>query len=325
MLYPGIGSDVALRELETDAMNETGDLQTGSGVEVLLRSLSRTATIETSTRNVADIHEYGRWIEPGTEVFVAWVPGMPYRHLISISRLLRREGFVPVPHVVARRLASDVQARDLFAGLRAEADVDRVLLVGGDDAQSAGPFATTLSILQSGIPGNGGIRRVFLGGFPEGHPHVGEDVVKASLDARMAWAADTGMELSLVSQFCFDGDAMYRWISALRLRGVSLPVRIGLAGPATLRALLRYAALCGIGASARMLRGRELALTRLAIEEGPEQVAHRFASLQATIPVEGGDGFHLFSFGGVEAPARWRRSMAEGLFQYEVGSLRIAS
>ena len=314
-----------MRELETDAMNETGDLQNGSGVDVLLSSLSRTATIETSTRNVADIHEYGRWIEPGTEVFVAWVPGMPYRHLISISRLLRREGFVPVPHVVARRLVSDAQARDLFAGLRAEADVDRVLLVGGDDAQAAGPFATTLSILQSGIPGISGIRWVFLGGFPEGHPQVGVDVVKASLDARMAWAADNGVELSLVSQFCFDGDAIYRWVSALRSRGVSLPVRIGLAGPATLRALLRYAALCGIGASARMLRGRALALTRLVIEEGPEQMAHRFASLQAANPVEGIEGFHLFSFGGVEASARWIKSMAEGLFRIEGGSLRISA
>lgn len=249
-----------MREFTSDAMSETGNLQSGSEVNALLRSLSRRATLETSTHNVAEIQDYGRWMEPGAEVFVAWVPGVPCQHLISVLKLLKREGFVPVPHVIARRLVSEGQARHLFAALNAEADVVRVLLVGGDEAQAAGPFATTLSILQSGILRNSGIRRVFLGGFPEGHPKAGENIVKASLDARMAWAAGTGVELSLVSQFCFDGDAIYRWVCSLRSRGVRLPVRMGLAGPATLRASLRFAALCGIGASARMLRGRALSL-----------------------------------------------------------------
>ena len=312
-------------ELAFDAMNQGGSQGFASVVDAHLRRLSRGATMETSTRNLAEIHDYGKWIEPGAEVFVAWVPGMPCQHLISVSRLLRQKGYVPVPHVVARRLVSDAQARDLFAGLRAEADIDRVLLVGGDDSQAAGPFSTTLSMLQSGIPASNGVRRVYLGGFPEGHPKTGADVVSASLDARIAWAADSGIELSLVSQFCFDGDAIYRWVADLRSRGIGIPVRIGMAGPATLRALLRYAALCGIGASARMLRGRALALTRLAVEEGPDQVAYGFARLQATTALEGVEGFHLFSFGGVEASARWRQAIAAGNFRIAAGQLRIAN
>lgn len=314
-----------MSDLATGRIGNTASLRDEPGVEALLGGLSRCSTVETSTRNLAEIHDYGMWIERGAEVFVAWVPGMPCQHLISVSRMLRQEGFVPVPHIVARRLVSDAQARDLFAGLRAEADVDRVLLVGGDDSQAAGPFATTLSVLQSGIPGSNGIRRVFLGGFPEGHPGASEETMSASLDARIAWAEEAGVELSLVSQFCFDGDAIYRWIANLRSRGIRLPVRVGLAGPATLRALLRYAALCGIGASARALRGRALALTRLALEEGPEQVAYGFACMQSANPLEGVEGFHLFSFGGITASARWINAMAAGRFRIEAGSLRIAA
>lgn len=295
----------------------------GNGSGDLLRTLAKGATIETSTRNLAEIGDYSQWLDSGAEVFVAWVPGVPYHHLTSVARALRREGFVPVPHLVARRLASEAQARELLAALQGEAAVEKVLLVGGDNPQPSGPYADTLAVMDSGLLESHGVRRVCLGAFPEGHPKAAEIALNDALDARIQSARRSGIELRLVSQFCFDGSVIHRWLAGLRARGIDIPVSIGLAGPANLRTLLKFGAHCGIGASLRMLRGHAVSLTRLAVQEGPEPVAHGFASRLASAPLPGVEGFHLFSFGGVEASARWSRAMAEGRFRIDGSGLAL--
>lgn len=293
-------------------------------VRSVLRSMAAAGTLETSTRTLAEIQGYSGIVREGSEVFVAWVPGVPCQHLVSVSKALRQKGFIPVPHIVARRLVSQEQAHDLLSELVIQAGVDRALLVGGDETSTRGPFPTTLSLLGSGLLDWSRMRRVYVGGFPEGHPRVGDDRVFEALRKRVEFARDRGIDLRVVSQFCFDAGAIYDWVAALRSRGIDVPVRIGLAGPASLRTLLRFATACGIGTSARVLRGHALALTRLAVHQGPEQVACRLGQRLSAAPVQGVEGFHLFSFGGVAASARWLHAVAKGDFRVEGDSLSIA-
>ena len=58
-------------------------------------------------------------------------------------------------------------------------------------------------------------------------------------------------------------------------------------------------------------------------EEGPERVAHRFASPVGAAPLPGISGFHLFSFGGVEASALWQQALAEGRFCIDEGGISL--
>src|SRR6266700_2607364 len=145
-------------------------------------------------------------------------------------------------------------------------------------------------------------------------PHVAARRIAASaLDAALAakkslalWA---GLDLQVVTQFCFEPEPVLSW--AARMKGHGLPARIGLAGPASLPRLLRFAALCGIGNSVRALKARPQAITRLLVEAGPEVVVRELAR-RGGAPIA---GVHFFCFGGLVRTARWLRAIREGRFE----------
>jgi methylenetetrahydrofolate reductase (NADPH) len=101
------------------------------------------------------------------------------------------------------------------------------------------------------------------------------------------------------------------WLDRLRNRGVTLPVRVGAAGPATVRTLLAYAVRCGIGASMKALGTRPVSLTRMLARQGPERLARTLAPRAAELGVA---GMHLFAFGNFADSAQWIRDVASGRF-----------
>jgi methylenetetrahydrofolate reductase (NADPH) len=56
-----------------------------------------------------------------------------------------------------------------------EAGVARCLLIAGDLATPAGPFADSASIIETGLLEHSGIKVVAIGGHPEGHPVMSSD------------------------------------------------------------------------------------------------------------------------------------------------------
>lgn len=290
-----------------------------AGAAALRRAIAAAAargSVETSTRDQSQLAGYPALLPAGTEVYLTWLPGFPYQHLVSAARALRRAGMIPVPHVVARRFVSREQARECLDELRAEAAVDRVLVVGGDMAAlHAAPFPTTLAFFEAGLLQAAGIRRVAIAGFPEGHPRATDEQMVAALHARIRYARENGLELSLMSQFCFDGRAIADWLERLRGVGVVLPVRVGLAGPATLKALIAFGARCGVGPSLRALRSHALSLTRILVTQGPDDVVSEFARAVGPEGISRLAGLHLYSFGGVPAAAQWLGAAAAGRFQ----------
>src|SRR4029077_4225843 len=57
----------------------------------------------------------------------------------------------------------------------------------------------------------------------------------------------------IVSNVTFDAAGLGRWIQRVRARGVTLPLQVGLAGPAERTRLLRMAAVAGASESARFI------------------------------------------------------------------------
>ena len=49
----------------------------------------------------------------------------------------------------------------------------------------------------------------------------------------LASAQSQGLAVHIVTQFSFDAKPIIRWIDWLRTRGIHLPVKVGLAGPAS--------------------------------------------------------------------------------------------
>ena len=88
-------------------------------------------------------------LDRGTEVFLTWIPGTNPMDTVGPAAKFKRAGLIPVPHVGARHLESLAQLQ-LFAGrLADEAGVDRILMIGGDRAQPAGPYDSSLAVMRT--------------------------------------------------------------------------------------------------------------------------------------------------------------------------------
>jgi len=278
------------------------------------------ASLELSSRNPQEIDACAGLLEPGTAVYISFPPGQTYHGTVALAARLARAGFRPVPHVAARRIASREALDDYLARAAGEAGVDSALVIGGDSDRAVGAFDSSLALLETGLFQRHGIVHIGIAGYPEGHPRIAAAALDAALAAKTALARQAGMDPSVVTQFCFDADAILSW--ADRTKELSLPVRVGLAGPASLPRLLRFAAMCGVGASLRALRASPAAITRLMVEAGPE-VALRQLARRAEPPVAGA---HFFCFGGLVRTARWLRAVREGRFELtEDGSFRVGS
>ena len=285
-----------------------------AGLADAISALARAGSLETSTRNLAEIDGYGGLMPAGTDVYAPWLPGTPYHHLVAVARHLRRAGFNPVPHISARRLTDTAAARDFFGRLQGEAGVERVLLIAGDSEAAVGAYDSSLALIETGLLHEYGIRSLGVAGYPEGHRKIPEQVIHAALDAKIAFAQHAGIELFIVSQFCFDGGAIIDWLQRLRARGVLTPVRVGVAGPATIRALINYGLRCGIGNSLKAIGSQAISLPRLVLQQGPEKVVRRVALGAKGLGIA---GLHCFAFGGFANTARWMENVASGRFRLD--------
>jgi methylenetetrahydrofolate reductase (NADPH) len=242
----------------------------------------------------------------GTEVTITFLPGDNFRTNVETATALRRAGFEPVPHIAAREIPSREVLNDFVVRLRSEADVRRVLLIAGDVVGAKGPFKSSRDIAATGVLEAHGISRVSVAGHPEGHPYLDEAATFRGLEAWRDWGREAGIRVDIVTQFCFEGAPILKFLAELDARGIKLPVTVGLAGPATPATLTKFALRCGIGNSMRALRGQIGRFGRLLVDTGPDEVmrALEAAPREATAQVA---GFHVFPFGGLRKARNWLR------------------
>jgi methylenetetrahydrofolate reductase (NADPH) len=243
----------------------------------------------------------------GTDVTITFLPGDNYRHNVETASALRRAGYNPVPHIAAREMPSREALDDFLARARGEADVTRVVLIAGDLALAKGPFRSSLDVCASGLIEARGVLSVSVAGHPEGHPYLSAANAFKVLEAWRDWGQLTKIRVDVVTQFCFESGPILGWIGELDARGISLPVIVGLAGPATPATLTKFALRCGIGNSMRSLRSQIGRFGRLLTDTGPDDVMRGLQSAPkaVTAPIA---GFHLFPFGGLRKAGEWLRS-----------------
>ena len=265
-------------------------------------TLIRHCSIELSPRDEFAGEALRRLLDPATAVFVSHPPSVTYHDIVGACARLRRAGFDPVPHVAARKLASFTQANDFLARARAEANVDRILLIGGDNSP-VGPFRSSLDLLATGVVERNNVAHASFGGYPEGHPAIDTKTLDAAMQAKVALARKAGLDVTLVTQFGFEAAPILRWIAAQREQGVDCPVHVGIAGPATVATLAKFAIRCGVGASLRALARGHAAFARILVEAEPDTLLDEiFAGETENATIA---GLHLFTFGGVRRTASW--------------------
>lgn len=280
-------------------------------------NLAQGFSIETTPKQAAKVERFAGLLPRGSRVFIAFIPGERPEAIAALAARLVEDGMVPVPHIPARSLASMADFQR-YAESLAAAGARQALLLAGGAAMPAGDLSSSLELLDSGVMEQLGFEHLFVAGHPEGSPDIDARGLAHALAAKNAYAQRTGMKLTIVTQFGFDSITMLAWARAIGDAGNRLPIRIGVAGPASLTSLMKYAKMCGVNASMSMLGkagGKVFQLVGQATPDGliSELTTRRegWAELIRDL--------HFYPFGGFERTAGWATAVANGAFTLHPG------
>ncbi|MFE6994079.1 methylenetetrahydrofolate reductase, partial [Streptomyces pharetrae] len=186
---------------------------------------------------------------------------------------------------------------------------EHVFVVGGDPARPHGPYEDALAVIRTGLLERYGVRHVGVSGYPEGHPAIAGPVLWTALADKTAALARRRLNGHVTTQFGFDADPVLSWVAETRGRGIGLPIRIGVPGPAGVRRLVSYATRFGVGTSASIARKYGFSLTNLMATAGPDRFL-RALTAGYDPAVHGDLEVHFYTFGGLKATAEWAAAFA---------------
>ncbi len=264
-------------------------------------------SIEVMPRTAEKVEDFRALLPPGTRVYVAHIDGTEADDMVRTAARIAREGFAVMPHVPARSLPSRKALAELVARYRGEAGVEQALLLAGGRKEPAGPFGSSMQLIESGL--FDGFRRLHVAGHPEGNRDIDPDgsdrMVMEALRWKAAFAERTDAAMAITTQFAFEAGPVIAWAERLRAEGIGLPVHLGVAGPAKLQTLIKYALACGVGPSLQVLQKRAMDVTKLLLPYEPDEIVEGLAARKAADPGFGIEQIHVFPLGGIKAAADW--------------------
>ena len=263
------------------------------------------ASIEVSPKNILEKDDHIGLFPKGTRTYVTDIGTHTHEQLVDVSKRLVQAGYKPVQHIAARRLKSEADLDAFIKRLTEEAGLDDVLVIAGEADRQMGPYSSSIDVLRSGILDKYGIKRIGIAGHPEGNPSSPEHEVYNILREKAEFQRETDAAMRIVTQFGFDGEAFANWAWHVKAMGIDLPIHLGVAGPAKITTLLKFAAMSGVGNSLKFFKKRAGALTALATTHSPEAVVEPIEAFWQ----ENSDGpvaqMHVFPFGGIKKSSEW--------------------
>lgn len=264
-------------------------------------------SLEMTGKDIPGLNEAKDSIPPGTKINVTFLGNEDLEMRVAAAKAVRDLGFVPVPHISARRLASQAQLEEFLERLQEVGATEHVFAVGGDPATPEGPYEDSLALIRSGILSKYGVREVSIAGYPEGHPDISDETLWRVLEGKSASLKEQGLDAVILTQFAFDTDPVMQWIDAVRAKGIDTQIRIGTPGPAGIKRLLAFARRFGVGANAMIVKKYGFSLTNLMGTAGPDKFVTDLSTLLAEDPASGRVGLHFYTFGGLLATSEWVR------------------
>lgn len=281
--------------------------QAATGSEALARFLDG-FSIEVMPRTAEKIEDFRAILPAGTRIYIAHIDGTPIEDMVRTAARLRGEGFPVMPHFPARVIATRATLDD-WVRRYADAGVDQALLLAGGVSEVRGELENSMQLLESGVFDRFGFRRLHVAGHPEGNRDIDPDgsdrAIMEALRWKNAFAERTDAAMAIATQFCFEAGPVIEWAERLAAEGIRLPVHIGVAGPAKLQTLIKFAMSCGVGPSLRVLTRRAADVTKLLLPFTPVEVLTALAEHKAAHPGFGIEAVHFFPLGGIKATAEF--------------------
>ena len=270
-----------------------------TAAQTAVAGLLENYSLEMTAKDVPQLEQAAEIIPQATKIAITFLPNEDFPARVAAAARIRQLGFVPVPHISARRLKSQAELEAFLAALQREAAIDRAFVVAGDPPQPEGPYADALAVIRTGLLGKYGVSRVGISGYPEGHPEIGSEKLWQAKREKQAAIADMGHDFAVVTQFGFNAQPILAWLAQLREASVHGLVRVGVPGPATVKTLLRFAARCGVGASTKVMSKYGVSITRLLTTAGPDALIEDLA--RGLDPARHGEVLlHFYPFGGLK-------------------------
>lgn len=254
-------------------------------------------------KDIDALRDAAPFIPAGTRINVTFLGNEDLGMRIKASTAAKELGYTPVPHISARRISSQAELEEYLTAVRDTVGTTHAFAVGGDPSEPMGPYGSSLDMIRTGLLKDYGITNVSIAGYPEGHPDITEAQLWEALEGKAASLKEQGLNGTILTQFGFDVDPVFTWIEEVRRRGIDLPIRIGVPGPAGIKRLLTFAARFGVSTSAGIAKKYGFSMTNLLGTAGPDQMIN---DLNAGLTEAHGDvKLHFYTFGGMKATAEW--------------------
>ena len=266
-------------------------------------------SIEVSPSSNKKINDFREVLPVGTTVNVTEIPGSDPERILSTVHQLASQEMNAVPHIAARGIESLAALDGLITRYR-EAHVTEVLLIAGGYKQPIGDFASSIDVLETGLLENLGIKKVGVAGHPEGSPDISKAELADALKRKNAIAQESGLDMYLETQFCFDAQAILDWEEQIREAGNRLPIRVGLAGPARLKTLIHFAVISGVGPSLQFLKKQARNVTKLLTVQDPYELIETLAPHIDPQSPSALESIHFYSFGDFSQTAYFANQLA---------------
>ena len=285
--------------------DKTASTPVNGQVEAFLKDYS----IEVMPRTAEKVEDFRALLPEGTRVYIAHIEGTPIEDMVATAKRLNAEGYPVMPHFPARIIKDQKTLADWIARYQGEADVNQALLLAGGVAKPHGAFHSSMQILETGEFDKAGFRRLHVAGHPEGNRDIDPDGSGRNVAEALRWkqkfSETTDAEMALATQFAFEAKPIIAWADGLRDAGVNLPIHIGIAGPAKLQTLIKFAIACGVGPSLKVLQKRAMDVSKLLLPYEPTDVVAQLAAHKAANPDFNITHVHFFPLGGIKTNAQW--------------------
>lgn len=274
-----------------------------------LADLLNGVSIEVMPRTAAKVEDFTAILPAGTRVYIAHIEGTPIEEMVETAKRLQSGGFEAMPHFPARIMQDDAQLKDWIDRYVSEAGVETALLLGGSPTRPVGALDSSIQLIETGY--FDGFKRLHVAGHPEGNNDIDAKGSTVNVDEALRWKQAykdrSDVEMAIVTQFAFAAKPVTDWAERLAEMGITMPVHAGVAGPAKLQTLIKFAIACGVGPSLGVLQKRAKDLTKLLKPFEPTEVLTDLAAYKAENPDSLIDKIHVFPLGGIKTSAEFLR------------------
>ena len=287
-----------------------------NSIEFIIKA-SRGWSIEITPSTAKRIIDFSKILKLGTKVNVTHLPGTSPIETIETSKQLYEQGMLPVPHLAVRSIQNLQALETLIKQLSEKAKIKEILIIAGSINKPVGDLYESMQVLNSGLIQKYGINKVGIAGHPEGSPDISDIQLELALKKKNEWAQQQGLDVYIETQFAFDSKPVLEWEKIIRENGNTLPIHVGIPGPATIKTLLKFAISSGIGPSLQMIKKQSKNITRLFTTQSPDKYIYGLARGMEQDKECLIKNFHFYPFGGFLKTVEWASALEKGLLRLD--------